>query len=146
MNDAERAELDWLRQRQEILQGQVSRLATDIQGLSARMTTASRSLTEMQPLEAPPIEMPPLAPDDSLFHGPAVEPVASETAMAPSLPPVIPARVIEPMSSESSSENFPGDQEANVRARERETFEMKLGTYWLVRVGIVMLLTGLVFL
>jgi hypothetical protein len=30
--------------------------------------------------------------------------------------------------------------------RARETFEMKLGTYWLVRVGIVMLLTGLVFL
>ncbi len=28
----------------------------------------------------------------------------------------------------------------------RETFEMKLGTYWFVRVGIVMLLTGLVFL
>ena len=28
----------------------------------------------------------------------------------------------------------------------RETFEMKLGTYWLVRIGIVMLLTGLVFL
>ena len=31
-------------------------------------------------------------------------------------------------------------------SRPRETFEMKLGTYWLVRVGIVMLLTGLVFL
>jgi hypothetical protein len=28
----------------------------------------------------------------------------------------------------------------------RENFEMKLGTYWLVRIGIVMLLTGLVFL
>src|SRR5204862_7707481 len=31
-------------------------------------------------------------------------------------------------------------------AAPRDTFEMKLGTYWLVRVGIVMLLTGLVFL
>ena len=27
----------------------------------------------------------------------------------------------------------------------RDTFEMKVGTYWLVRIGIVMLLTGLVF-
>ena len=31
-------------------------------------------------------------------------------------------------------------------AKEKASFEMRLGTYWLVRIGVVMLLTGLVFL
>lgn len=56
------------------------------------------------------------------------EPGASDKAKlesAPSIPPLSP---------------FPP-----VVAESRSSFEMRVGTYWLVRIGIVMLLTGLVF-
>ena len=62
---------------------------------------------------------------------------APAAVMPPPLPPVIsPSFVAEAAAPEPAPE----------APRPRETFEMKLGTYWFVRVGIVMLLTGLVFL
>ncbi len=56
-----------------------------------------------------------------------------------SVPPPIP-----PLPQPAMAASVPSSVPPLPRAR--ETFEMKLGTYWLVRVGIVMLLTGLVFL
>jgi uncharacterized membrane protein len=46
---------------------------------------------------------------------------------------------------ETSSSPQPAPPRTSAVAGTRSSFEMRVGTYWLVRIGIVMLLTGLVF-
>src|SRR6185369_11290550 len=83
------------------------------------------------PVAPPPL--PPLIParqsvvDEPLPATPAPVPVAAAAPKSP-IRPLSPIMPIAPP------------------APERGSFEMRLGTYWLVRIGIVMLLTGLVFL
>jgi uncharacterized membrane protein len=60
------------------------------------------------------------------------KPVAEKLPEPPPIPPVF---VSEPMGVSSESALPP----------EKRSFEMRLGTFWFVRVGVVMVLTGLVF-
>ena len=171
MNEHEQAELERLKWRQEVLQAQLARLTADIQQLNSRLNAAAQSAPEMQPLEAPALEIPPLTMAEEPARMKPVEPVVQHVpAVPPPLPPVISvtaqtelaAPVAEPPRA-ATPPPVPGDvPPASCREREgsflgarqdaggtlppRDTFEMKVGTYWLVRVGIVMLLTGLVFL
>src|SRR5581483_5634639 len=59
-------------------------------------------------------------------------------------PPASILRSTSPGTSQDSGAKSSGTGPAPGRAR-NSSFEMRLGTYWLVRIGIVMLLTGLVF-
>ena len=145
MNEQEHAELERLQRRQEALQMQLANLGKDIRQLASRLHEPATSVPEIYPLEIAPLENVALDPSD------AVEALPTEPArVPPPLPPVIPfvtaqstEAAPEPVAAASAPAFIPPSMPS---PQPRETFEMKLGTYWLVRVGIVMLLTGLVFL
>ncbi len=86
-------------------------------------------------IKPPPI--PPLIPQP--MAGATVRPQAEPTGLRPAPAPVAPSPRAQDLSK------TPAPVESTPAARERGSFEMRLGTYWLVRIGIVMLLTGLVF-
>ncbi len=161
MNESDRRELNELKQRQQLLERQLGLLATDIRRLEDRSAHASMSRLEMaQSLADTP---------------PVVEPVkAVPLAVPPPLPPFVKAAAVEPAPSSPKPESAPGVSELVPEFVRKETpppqpqsellssvpplvsqplspdepkasFEMRLGTYWLVRIGAVMILTGLVF-
>ena len=89
---------------------------------------------------APPPLIPPLAPTTFPEIKLASEPVSEnanaselEAKTTSTLPPFLPETKFTPPPEESSP------------VVEKSSFEMRLGTFWLVRIGIVMLLTGLAF-
>jgi hypothetical protein len=148
MNEQDRAELERLKRLQEALQIRVSGLQVDIERLAARMNAAAITAPEIVPLEAPPL---------MATEAIAPPPIPAEpAAVPPPLPPIIPAQpapVPAPApvfhQEELPHEDLPkapAAPTATAAPAPRDSFEMKLGTYWLVRIGIVMLLTGLVFL
>src|SRR5262245_12553720 len=141
MNEHDRAELGQLQRRQDALQMQLTGLEADIRRLSSRLQEA-----------APPPEIIPYAPQafdtaPPIAQEPAVEatepPPQKSTVQPPPLPPVIavpsPAESLARPHAVAREESRPVIPPIPPRpSRPRETFEMKLGTYWLVRVGIVM--------
>ncbi len=82
------------------------------------------------PPAIPPVITPPPIPAFAKVTEPPVAPPETEAAANP---PIITAR----------TELVPPPEPPPLT--EKASFEMRLGTYWLVRVGIVMLLTGLAF-
>ncbi len=152
MNERDTAELDRLLKRQEALQLQLTDLRIDIQQLSSRLNQTTQSMADIPPESIGPLTI--ASPEISeQVSRPAAEPVVTDHALVPPpLPPVIPAVATAaalPRDAETEAPRPfvpPTSPLAPVTRAPRETFEMKLGTYWLVRVGIVMLLTGLVFL
>ena len=82
---------------------------------------------------------------------PGTEEIAPGVFGTPNVPPLVPvfAQAIETPAAENppvitaKTEFVPPPEPPPVA--ERSSFEMRLGTYWLVRAGIVMLLTGLAF-
>jgi hypothetical protein len=93
------------------------------------------ALPDMQEI-APDVSAtpPPFAPPPIPVFAKAVEtPAAAPEAEAAPIPPVFTAK----------TESVPPPEPPPVP--EKNSFEMRLGTFWLVRVGIVMLLTGLAF-
>jgi uncharacterized membrane protein len=140
MNELDRAEVERLKRQQEALQLQLAGLSVKIEQLASRLNAAASATPEIQPLEMRPFE---IAPESF--------PAESKETITPPVPLVIPplvssvgvASAIEPVPTSAPTAH---DAPASVVTPVNETFEMKLGTYWLVRIGIVMLLTGLVFL
>ncbi|HWN97468.1 MAG TPA: DUF2339 domain-containing protein, partial [Methylomirabilota bacterium] len=152
MNEQDKAELERLLRRQEALQIQLSDLRSDMQRLSSRLNQAAQPVAEMRPEPIAPMAM---APEVIAEETPktVVEAIVRENmSVPPPLPPVIPSvAVASALAGGAKTEEPPAFVSpppplSPVTPAPRETFEMKLGTYWLVRVGIVMLLTGLVFL
>ncbi len=92
---------------------------------------------------------PPVVPESPIMTG--VEEIAPGVFGTPNVPPLIPtfAQAIEtpasanPPAITAKTEFVPPPEPPPVT--EKASFEMRLGTYWLVRAGIVMLLTGLAF-
>ncbi len=152
MNDQNAAELERLQRRQEAMQRQLGSLTAEIQQLASRLNAAPPGLE--RPLQAlPELVMPALSITDPSFPGETIASIAHEPmSVPPPLPPVLPRRQAEPrpdLTPSSLADSIPAPTPppmTPVSPPVRETFEMKLGTYWLVRIGIVMLLTGLVFL
>jgi uncharacterized membrane protein len=140
MNAHDRAELEQIKLRQEQLQRSVSALNLEIERLSVRLNTAPQPVPEFKPLEIAPLP---------LVEDPQPEKAAFTPAAAPPpLPPIIQAvyqETILPPPLPESEVIAAATTEQPEPTKPRESFEMKLGTYWLVRIGIVMLLTGLVF-
>jgi len=95
------------------------------------------------------IPAPPMIPEMPAI--PAMEEIAPGVFGTPNVPPLIPAsaKAIAPPAAANppvitaKTEFVPPPEPPPVM--EKASFEMRLGTYWLVRAGIVMLLTGLAF-
>lgn len=158
MNDQDRLELEQLKRRQELLQQQLSLLNRNVAELSQRLSaeptpTVTRPTQLMadvpikirvEPPAVPPII--PIAPQPEPVREVAkkVEPTAPVAQEIPIPPPpfaAVPTLVAtEEFSAPPIVPPFP------VTANEKSSFELRLGTFWLVRVGIVVLLTGLAFL
>ncbi len=121
MTPSDRMEIEVLREEQSRLRRALDLLDRRLAAFDLRTATPPRAEPPPVPKSAPvadrvPDSAPPAAPAP-VFSAPAKEP-------APTLPPPIPPRAEAPA----------------------ESIEMKLGTYWLARIGIVILLTGFVFL
>jgi hypothetical protein len=119
-------ELEAMRAEQRTLRAAVDRFDERLSILERRTEATAPSVAEPTP-EPPPAphvpEPPPLPPEPIIPPEPIFQPCAVE--------PVL----------ESSAPQAPEPEPAAA-----ESFELRLGRVWLVRVGIVILLTGLVFL
>ncbi len=174
MNDADKRELAVLKQRQQALENLLHQLGEDIRRVEMKLALDALRTQELERLksqettpavvaptalpkaastEIPPVIEPlpkvnvaqtqsippePSVPSEPKFTPQSVEPVSSTIAgdqlkatVSSGPPPVVP-----PLSSRPSVD--PG-------AQPKASFEMRLGTYWFVRIGAVLILTGLVF-
>ncbi|MDB6059281.1 MAG: Membrane protein-like protein [Verrucomicrobiales bacterium] len=135
MNDQDRNELEQLKRRQELLQRQVTLLKDHIDRFDHRLTT--------EPVIVP--EPPPIPP---IIEPIRVERPALVLRQRPFEPAAQPTPVIQEP-ARASAEEFraqpPIVPPAPVIAQ-KTSLELRLGTFWLVRIGIVVLLTGLAFL
>ena len=167
MNEQERLELDRLKRLHELLQQQLNELGSQMNQLQTGISQQKpSSLEEPQPMEIPPLPISSLGSTDDTHV------LASQTK--PAQPPVLPAvpvpetvSSIPPIISQtnlpetllrqrtqfpSAEQQLPTNDAVPPKFNEpppiegaKGSFEMRLGTYWLVRVGIVLLLTGMVF-
>jgi len=165
MNEQERSELERLKQRQARLQEELSLLAGQLKRLEAQLTTpavapppapapvvrpmgtisapvpAQVKRIEPQPIPVPPIiatmvaAVPVLPKSPQPISAPAPKPVAASQVVL-NTPPATPL----PLQPPAPSVSRPG-----AAPEAKASFEMRLGTYWLVRIGAVLVLTGLVF-
>lgn len=137
-------EVEQLRRRLAALEDRVSNAESVLQQLRGELPSLRRELERAEavaglPPVLAPVSVSPLAPATPVC---VAESVASEVRVpvlpppavfAPTLPgPVAPPPVVPPSASTADSSGG--------------GLEMAVGTYWLVRVGVVMVLTGLVFL
>lgn len=144
MNSTDRFEFGLIREDQT----KIHRLVRD---LDARIDLLGRSLAA-PPIPAPPAEPPPL-PTIIIASppAPALE-AGAESGEPPSSVPTSsePAPSTPPPHIESPTERAqtrPSQPAAGVSPPEiTEPLELRVGTYWMARIGIVILLTGLVFL
>lgn len=154
MNESDKRELEQLKQQHQLLAQQLAALAGHIQRLETQITSTAASSKREQPapppapvtiapppLAAPPIIRPPsrkirleeaLAgpppPPPSEFVPEFLQPDQAKAAATPKTETVVPPPPIIPPAHEP-----------------KPSFEMQVGTYWLVRIGAVLILTGLVF-
>lgn len=131
---------EWRREIQEILAKQ-QQLRNVLDELSGRVQLLQGKIDHIGRNTAPEPAIPAV---------PAVEEIKEEASKAeeqilPPPLPVLPAPVVRPepraeaVPPRPSSDSIPG------RAGEKSSLEFKLGTYWLVRIGVVMFLAALVF-
>lgn len=139
MNSTDRFEFGLIREDQT----RIHRLVRD---LDARIDLLGRSLAAA-PIPAAPVEPPPLPPA-AILQPPVLPPkidVAADlgetrSSASHGVEPTtsIPPPPAEPTTAERAGAGPPESAE--------EPFELRVGTYWMARIGIVILLTGLVFL
>lgn len=137
MNEHERAELQRLRQEHARLERDLADLSGRLGRLEARLRTEHES--SGSPAAAFPRQ--PETPPLHAAHQAAAPQIEPQPKPSPAVPPPIP-QIVPLSKSVGVREAEPAP--ATPGAPER-SFELRLGTYWLVRIGIVMLLTGLVF-
>jgi uncharacterized membrane protein len=181
MNEQERSELEWLKQRQARLAQELAQLSTQLNGLEQRLSrpqpdaagqgaggVRQESVVRSQevprresppgvqrpapePVAISPVRVPPVIPPVSLVARNSVPPTATApkltAAPAPiSIPPPVPkAAPVAAVPVAASPPAVSPPRLAKPEPAVRGSFEMRLGTYWLVRIGIVMVLTALVF-
>lgn len=171
MNEQERSELAALKDRQAWLEREMGQLSNQLRVFEERLARRpqdNQSLAQRaESAYAPPASSPaaPIAPGLSQT---TIPPTSPRPAM---VPPVIRAPVpaeskAQPIRVESKVDlvrqvvaeakieppkpsPLPGIPKPTsgleTQPTEVRSFEMRLGTYWLVRIGVVMVLTGLVF-
>ncbi|EEF58461.1 DUF2339 domain-containing protein [Pedosphaera parvula] len=171
MTESDRLKLEQLKHLQASLELQVERLRRDLDSFE-RQLAASPPVPPPKPVEPvqpvipraevvpPPV---PTAPVARLVEIPVIPPpviksfeTASKTAStSPAPEPVIPSVTANPIATLLESRprpetghippSKPVQPQAAPKGKEKASFEMKLGTFWLVRIGIVMVLTALAF-
>src|ERR1700722_21879 len=165
MNEQDRAELERLKQRQAELLAQFVELGRKLSALEARLAAAEpQPVPKPTPAPAVPPPLPPIIrpvverPTPAAEVRPTPEPKPAQPAPAPAPQPQPPRPEPEKISERPARPipiRIPGFAQAQAASTEPKasaqppkkegSFEMRLGTYWFVRIGIVMLLTGLVF-
>ena len=131
MNPADRQELD------AILRDQL-RLRNLATALDQRIAALGEKLAEPEPTAPPPLTK--AGPSPASAPSPVAEAVSfPDNAPPPAAAPIPPAPRPEPTAPKATPPPVPPAPPA-------ESIELKLGTFWLARIGIVILLTGFVFL
>jgi uncharacterized membrane protein len=175
MNELEREELSRLRGEQARLARELDQLSTQLKAFEQRLLTPTSPVPSVPNVATPepaqktapliptqPFAIPPIIRASALVpaQAPAIMAKKSDTPVTKvaaggqsveaerersGTPPVF-ANVKEPSVQNAASVIPPGSATASEASpREVRSFEMRLGTFWLVRIGIVMVLTGLVF-
>jgi len=155
MNESEQRALEALKQRQLQLEQQLILLREDIRRLEA--SAKAGALQQRNP-SSPRLQSGPIPRPQSDFAQPgAVPPIIAAPSQSPirpvqaesatparapvaALPPQIPSRAPEGQSPLEQSPELPP-----LLPPTQASFELRLGTYWLVRIGAVLILTGLAF-
>lgn len=160
MNESDQRELEHLKQRQESIAQQLASLAAHIERLETRIASTAPETAPAQAVfsstaaispQAPPPVVPPVIQ-------PPTEAVAAASRLeeAPASATPVPASEFVPeFLRQARHKPNPTPNEATVSppppiiipppSEPKPSFELRLGTYWLVRIGAVMILTGLVF-
>jgi uncharacterized membrane protein len=134
--------VDWL--ELELL-----RLKRNPPAAPAETKTPVAAVPSPQPQPAPPVVPPepvippePIVPPELIYkiHKTQAPPATAPSSMLSPPPFIAPEPVAETAQASGSSEPATPPP-----LPEKASFEMRLGTFWLVRIGIVMLLTGLAF-
>lgn len=175
MNEPQLLELEKLKRRQQALARELTSLDEDIRRLELRLATpvlgaaaSTRqdpvSLSSSQPQQtadaAAPPKAPPVIPASlpiAISGGLPVAPTPGAAAATARLTPETgrtesvarpnqsPPSISPAPPSSSHPATPPPLSPAPPATKPRASFELRLGTYWLVRIGAVLILTGLVF-
>lgn len=157
MNEPERSELERLKQRHTRLEQELSLLGAELKSLESRLEVAtpvsttdvksavapasvaaakSAGTVRQMPSSIPPVIQPAVSLAQSLNEARTRETPATPAGPKPVITPAPMANHL-PIAASVAPE---------VAAQaDKSSLEMRVGTYWLVRIGVVMLLTGLVF-
>ena len=155
MNESDKRELETLKQRQKNIEQQLATLGSHIRDLEVRINMSSTSIAE----EQSPVATIPLRRSESkpLAVPPVIVASAAQIKPSESSKPAVDTTGIEfvPgfLRQESQQASPPQDEPTYVppppivpqASEPSPSFELRLGTYWLVRIGAVLILTGLVF-
>jgi uncharacterized membrane protein len=146
MNDQERSELEWLKRRHAKLEEDLALLAKQLKLVEERLKVRTETpvaaevkpivepgKSTLEPAQPPPI--PPVFPQTTIPKPTSLKSKVAAPKPAEPTATVLPPPKISPAFSPVSAS----------APQEKRSFEMRLGTYWLVRIGIVMVLTALVF-
>ena len=145
MHEQERSELERLKQWQAQLSQELSRLSEQLKLVESRLNApqpvAAPAKPEPQAANAKAVEFLQKQAAQKSSEPESQREVPKPTVAPPPTPPIIPPP--SPVAFHKAAEPAPASREPE--PSRKRSFEMRLGTYWLVRIGIVMLLTGLVF-
>ena len=149
MNDSDHLELQELKARQLRIEQELAALGGELARFEARLVALPQPI-EVQPAKVS-LQMKVTPPEPSFGVPPVISEVRPEVLQQPALRQEVPiaAKKMEPAPAEMPIPipvALPTPPAPKARQVEPEqSFEMRLGTYWLVRIGIVMVLTALVF-
>lgn len=155
MNKSDQRELEQLKQQQKFIEQQLATLAAQIQRLETRVTSetpdaviepAAASVLPLTPPATPPViplETKTAARLSRLEEAQACPPPASASEFVPEFVRQD-SRKADPTQANDAS-SAPPPIIPPLKDEPQPSFEMRLGTYWLVRIGAVLILTGLVF-
>lgn len=164
MTPEERREFDEVQAEQRRLRGELEKLDLRFASLRKRIEASEGSASEMPPLQIPPVAAPaPSAREARAVQPPAAfvppieTPAPAAAAAVAEAPLGLAAAKLPATPSASMAEALPPTIGRTIPLppppppppplpQRAEGLEMQLGTVWLARIGIVILLTGLVFL
>jgi uncharacterized membrane protein len=146
------AALQSLRDEQQRLLAEMRRIDQRIGELAAQRSTAPSAWAAQAPGPAPSP-----SPVPALISTPpplplAPTPMAAPPSSPPSLPPALPLKLAPTTPAAPVAKQAPTappplrTPTPAVPPKPAESLEMRVGSYWLVRIGVAILLTGLVFL
>lgn len=149
------------RKRIEDLLGRMDRLELELLNLKRNPPATPAGIqgdemvrpgTKPQPVQesfesaAPPVIPPePVVPPEPFVQPEPIGIVLQSTAPAATPPPISPQPLAQEPATGSTQFSAATEPKTPPPLTEKSSFEMRLGTFWLVRIGIVMLLTGLAF-